>query len=221
MGDRLTDSFNKRPDVPLTVGVWMFIGALLCQLAACEALPTRREVALKVAGSSSKIEISGDKRETQRELLKEAGGDAPAHLKRFVQADQAIDNGALLAGNEVKLLIDGPATYRAMFDAIRKAQRTIQLETYTLADDKVGKQFAEALLERRAAGVAIKVIYDAVGSVTSSDAYFNRLRFHGIEVHEFHPVDGVDVLAFWRANQRDHRQMLVVDGKTAFIGGIN
>lgn len=221
MGDRLTDAFNKTPDVPLTVGVWMFIGVLVCQLTACEVLPTRRTVAREVAASSSKIEISGDNRETQRELLEEAGGDATTRLKRFVQADQAIDNGVLLAGNEVNLLIDGPATYRAMFDAIRKAKRTIYLETYTIADDEVGKQFAEALLERCRAGVAIKVIYDAVGSWASSDAYFNHLRSHGIEVHEIRPVDGVDVLAFWRANQRDHRKMLVVDGKTAFIGGIN
>ncbi|MBA2350980.1 MAG: cardiolipin synthase [Burkholderiales bacterium] len=221
MGDRLTGTFNKRPDVPPRVSASMFIGVLLCQFAACAALPTQKQVAREVATSSSKIEISGDKREPQRELLKQAGGDETTHLKRFVLADQAIDNGVLFAGNEVKLLINGPATYGAMFDAIRKAKRTIHLETYTLADDEVGRRFAEALLERRAAGVTVKVIYDAVGSLTSSDAYFNRLRSHGVQVREFRPVDGVDVLAFWRANQRDHRKMLVVDAKTAFIGGIN
>lgn len=198
----------------------MLLAGLLVNLTSCHALPTRKEV-LHEAAASTAVEVSGEKGEQARQLQKDAGGDQTARLTRFAKADQAVGGGQLIAGNKVTLLIDGPATYQAMFAAMRKATRTIHLETYTLADDKIGKQFADALLERRAAGIKIEVIYDAIGSVNSSPEYFDRLRAHGIQVHEFHPVDAPDLLLFWRTNQRDHRKILVIDSKTAFIGGIN
>lgn len=87
-----------------------------------------------------------------------------------------------------------------------------------MIDDGIGQRFADMLLEQKAAGVDVKVIYDGIGSRSTSEAYFDYLRDGGVLVYEFNPVG--DPL-FWRDFQRDHRKLLIVDGKVAFTGGIN
>jgi cardiolipin synthase len=159
----------------------------------------------------------------RKHVLERAAGDAgdAEYLKQFILAEQGITGSPLVGGNRVTLLVDGTAAYKAMFDAIKRAKYHIHLETYVLADDPIGRQFADLLLERRAAGVVVKVIYDSIGSIRSSSEYFNRLRKGGVMVHEFHPVNPTKDLRFWRFTQRDHRKLLIVDGKVAFTGGIN
>jgi cardiolipin synthase len=156
-------------------------------------------------------------------LLEHAAGDAAsaAHLHQFVDAEQHLSGRPLVAGNRVTLLIDGPATYQAMFDAMRVATDHIHLEVYELADDQIGQPLADLVLERRAAGVHVKILYDSLGSRGSSAAYFERLRTGGALVHEFHPVNPTKDLRVWRVLARDHRKLLIVDGKVAFTGGIN
>jgi cardiolipin synthase len=87
-------------------------------------------------------------------------GDAEEaeQLKRIAQSEQAITGRPLVAGNRVTLLVDGPAAYKAIFDAIEQAQDHIHLETFILADDEMGQRLADLLLERKAAGVEVKVI---------------------------------------------------------------
>ena len=122
-------------------------------------------------------------------------------------------------GCEVIVLPDGGETYRAMLDAITKAQRTICLETYILASDATGDRFKLALVERARAGVKVRLIYDAVGSFGISSDWVDDLRAAGIEVMDFNPI------APWRArfnlSHRDHRKILVVDDEVGFTGGIN
>jgi cardiolipin synthase len=176
------------------------------------------------ASGSTAPQIKGaegiySKKKSERILERRAGDDFDAeHLKRFVQAEEAVTGSPLVAGNHVTLLIDGSAAYEAMFDAIREAKDHVHLETYALADDNIGHQFANLLLERSAAGILVRVIYDSVGSFPTSAEYFSRLRAGGVQVHEFHPVDDI---RFWRIINRDHRKLLIVDGKVAFTGGIN
>lgn len=121
--------------------------------------------------------------------------------------------------NRVTPLRDGIEAYPAMLDAIRGAKRTVLLETYTLEDDFVGRAFREALLERREAGVTVRVMYDAVGSFDLPDAFVESLREGGIHTLEFNPV------APWRArfglNRRNHQKSLVVDDEIGFTGGLN
>jgi cardiolipin synthase len=106
-----------------------------------------------------------------------------------------------------------------MLAAIASAQRIISLETYILVADATGERFKQALIERARAGVAVRVIYDAVGSFGLPAAYPDALRAAGIEVIGFNPI------AQWRRrfrlSHRDHRKILVVDDVVAFTGGLN
>ncbi len=121
--------------------------------------------------------------------------------------------------NTAEPLRDGGETYPAMLAAIAGARESILLETYILCDDSVGNRFAKALIERAKAGVAVRVIYDSLGSFSLSDEYVDKLRRAGVRVIEYHPV------APWRRRfrlmRRDHRKILVVDGEVGFTGGLN
>jgi cardiolipin synthase A/B len=122
-------------------------------------------------------------------------------------------------GCEVTVLRDGAATYPAMLEAMRNAKRSICLETYILASDETGDRFKEALVERAKAGVAVRVVYDAVGSFALSGAFVAQLRDAGVQVLDFNPI------APWRRkfrlSHRDHRKIIVVDDEVAFTGGLN
>lgn len=144
-------------------------------------------------------------------------------LQKHLAMEQAINaDSPLVLGNKLALLQDGPATYQAMFEAMRKATDHINLETYIFEDDEVGKQFADLLLERQAAGVQVNLIYDSVGCLNTPKAFFERLSAGGIQVLEFNPVNPLARnKKGWLLNNRDHRKLLVVDGRIAFIGGIN
>jgi cardiolipin synthase A/B len=139
------------------------------------------------------------------------------HLAR----EQAINRGPLTTGNSVRLLQDGPATYQAMLEAIQGARHHINLETYILDDDEVGRRFAQALIDKRSQGVEVNLIRDSVGTLGTSAAFFQRLSDSGIRVLEFNPVNPLSVRAEWVLNRRDHRKLLIVDGRIDFLGGIN
>ena len=142
-------------------------------------------------------------------------------LEKHIALEQAIVGSPLILGNKVTLLQDGAATYAAMFAAIRNARDHINLETYIIEDDDIGRQFADLLLEQQGRGVQVNLIYDSVGGFSTPKAFFERLRQGGIEVLEFNPINPLAAKTPWLINNRDHRKLLVVDGRTAFIGGIN
>lgn len=142
-------------------------------------------------------------------------------LAKHVAAEEALSGRPLVAGNKVDLLHDGPATMRAMMDAIRSARDHINLETYIFEADEVGHALAELLMQKSAAGVVVNLIYDSVGSRGTPREFFKRLRAAGVGVLEYHPVNPLQAGADWDINQRDHRKILVVDGRTAFTGGVN
>ncbi|HUR89900.1 MAG TPA: cardiolipin synthase [Ramlibacter sp.] len=152
--------------------------------------------------------------------LKRANGDLDILDKQTV-LEQQIGGSALVVGNKVTLLQDGPATYAAMFEAIRAAKDHINIESYIFEEGDVGQQFAALLLERQAAGVQVNVIYDSVGTFSTGKPFFDRLTQAGVQVVEFNPVNPVDLKKAWAPNHRDHRKLLVVDGAVAFLGGIN
>ena len=132
-----------------------------------------------------------------------------------------MSDSPLLTGNRVRLLQDGPDTYRAMFAAILAARDHINMETYILEDDEVGRRFADALIEKQRQGVQVNLIYDSVGTLGTPVEFFQRLRDSGIRTLEFNPVNPATAKAGWDVNQRDHRKLLIVDGQTVFLGGIN
>jgi cardiolipin synthase A/B len=127
-----------------------------------------------------------------------------------------------LAGNEVELLIDGEATFKSILEGISRATETLLVQFYIIHDDELGREFAERLLERAKAGVKIYLLYDDVGSFWLPRAYKNRLRKAGIRVSGFnHRHRILRVLGPTRIQYRNHRKIVVVDGKEAWIGGLN
>ncbi len=124
--------------------------------------------------------------------------------------------------DRVRLLRDGAAAFPAMLDAIARAEREILLEMYWIATDAVGERFRDALAKRAKEGVAVRVVYDSLGSLGVTGGFWGPLERAGGAVREFHSVLPFDPAFRWaRIEQRDHRKLLVVDGRRGFTGGIN
>ena len=124
--------------------------------------------------------------------------------------------------NALTLLHDGAEVFPAMLAAIAEARDEILLEMYWFGSDEVGRRFAAALAAKARAGLRVAVLYDAVGSLETDGSFFRWLVAAGVEVREFNPV------APWRRrfdlaaiNRRDHRKLLVLDGRVGFTGGVN
>ncbi len=148
-------------------------------------------------------------------------GPSSEIFARHLVHEEAIVGSPLTTGNRVTLLQDGPATYRAMFEAIAAATDHINMETYILDDDEVGQRFAQALLAKQSQGVQVNLLRDSAGTFTTPAAFFDTLTAGGVQVLEFNPVNPLTARDGWQLNQRDHRKLLIVDGQTAFLGGIN
>jgi cardiolipin synthase len=151
----------------------------------------------------------------------EANGSETNIFDLHLAVETSIAGSPLTTGNKIELLQDGPNTYQAMLDAIVNARDHINLETYIFDDDEVGKRFADALIAKQRSGVQVNLIYDSVGTLYTPAAFFQRLTDAGVHTREFNPVNPLTAKAGWTVNQRDHRKLLVVDGRIAFLGGVN
>lgn len=125
--------------------------------------------------------------------------------------------GGFTRGNRLDLLVDGEATFASMLSAIATAERFILIQFYIFRDDAIGRRFQAALIERARAGVAVYFLYDEIGSRLSS-RFLDELHQAGIGCRDFNP--GRKGSRF-QINFRNHRKIIVVDGHTAFLGGIN
>jgi cardiolipin synthase A/B len=142
-------------------------------------------------------------------------------LQKHLAFEQAISGVPLTIGNKVALLENGPATYKAMLAAIRDATDSIDLEIYIFSDDVEGRKFADALIARQRAGVQVNVIYDSFGSLGTPESFFDRMKASGINVLQFNPIDPLRARLRWTVDHRDHRKLMILDGRVAFLGGIN
>ena len=196
-------------------------------LSGCASLPDvryLRERQLAPAAQPTIIGASGHLPTEKRQALLAnlAAKSGPTDiLAKHVAAEEAISGRPLVAGNKVVLLDDGPATMRAMLAAIRSARHHINLETYIFEADEVGQGLADLLIQKKKAGVTVNLIYDSVGSLDTPREFFDRLRTAGVNVLEYNPVNPARAGGNWDINQRDHRKILVVDGRVAFTGGVN
>ncbi|MFN4243010.1 MAG: phospholipase D-like domain-containing protein [Tepidisphaerales bacterium] len=123
-------------------------------------------------------------------------------------------------GSQVQLYKDGEALHAAL-EAIRNARRCIYLEVYIFANDDTGQAFKEALAEKAREGVAVYLIYDDFGSLTTPRRSFLRLRDAGVRIRVFHPLRPWECKFSWRPFNRDHRKLLVIDNEIAGLGGLN
>jgi cardiolipin synthase len=122
-------------------------------------------------------------------------------------------------GNSVKLLIDGKETFAAIFAALDAATEYIIVQFYIINDDHVGDDLKARILNARRRGVRCWVLYDNVGSKHLTKSYVRELREAGVEVKAF--VTNRQIGRHFQLNFRNHRKLVIADGKTAFIGGLN
>lgn len=188
--------------------------------AADQPPPTTRAVAreLDLQGHRGRLAPAARERLLAR-VAAQGDGDLLRHHLAVMSAFGDVD---LHAGNRARLLVDGPATFEAMFAAIEAARHSVLLESYIVEDAAVARRLAVLLARKRAEGLTVALLYDAVGSIGTPPEFFDGLRADGIAVCEFNPLapspgrGGV-----WGISHRDHRKILVVDRALGFTGGIN
>jgi cardiolipin synthase len=156
-----------------------------------------------------------------RSVIERKGPGEEALIKSNANLMESLSGRPLTTGNRVSLLVDSPATYAAMLKAIEAAKDHINFETFTFSDDEIGRKFADAFIRKQQEGVQVNLIYDAIGSSRTPDGFFQHLKENGVNVLEFNPVDPAKARWSLRITQRDHRKVMVVDGKIGFTGGVN
>jgi cardiolipin synthase len=139
----------------------------------------------------------------------------PRALRRFLRRQQL----RFTDGNRLRIFPSGDLGLAAMLAAIERAQRRIHLETYILRDDATGRRFIAALEHQARRGLAVRLLYDAVGSLNLDPRALQGLRAAGAGVVAFNPLGRL--YPRWLPRRRDHRKVLVVDGAVAFTGGLN
>ncbi len=124
-----------------------------------------------------------------------------------------------LANNRVRLLINGEATFSAIFQAIEQAREAVLVQFFIVHDDKLGRRLQQLLIRKAAEGVQVYLLYDSIGSHALSTTYVDVLRKAGVQVNAFATHGGW--INRFQVNFRNHRKVVVVDGVRGFLGGHN
>lgn len=194
-------------------------------LAACTSIPIMvPDMAMKQAQPVMLNGVNGELSAQQSKAILaklKKNGDDTNIFDKHLALEAEIVGSPLVVGNKVELLVDGPVTYATMFEDIENAKDHINMETYIIENDEVGKYFSELLIGKQLSGVQVNLIYDSVGSRNTPAEFFKPLKDSGINVLEYNPINPLNTRKDWQVNQRDHRKLLIVDGKVAFVGGIN
>lgn len=122
-------------------------------------------------------------------------------------------------GNRVELLIDGKAIFESIFDGIDAAEDYLLVQFYILRDDKRGRDLQRRLIRRAQEGVRVYVLFDSIGSLDLSRSYISELTEAGVEVRSFFQHESW--IDRFRLNFRNHRKLVVADGRVAWVGGLN
>jgi cardiolipin synthase len=137
----------------------------------------------------------------------------------FVEGEiEKIYGSAFVGGNSVQLLYRDREAFRSIFDSIREAKEIICLEFYIYRNDETGTELAELLKEKASGGVRVHLLYDHLGSFGTPRRFWSGLRRAGVQVRASRPFKWFSPVEYIH---RDHRKLLVVDGHTAFTGGLN
>jgi cardiolipin synthase len=194
----------------------------LALFAGCGSL----SIPVKNNSTSAAVQIEGANGEFSLQQSKailarvKSNSEPTAIFRRHLAQVEQIAGSPLTTGNKVTLLMDGPSTYKSMYAAILDARNHINMETYSIEDDEVGHRFVDALVAKQKHGVQVNLIYDSVGSGNTPGEFFQPLIASGAKVLEFNPLNPLALRKKWEAG-RDHRKLLIVDGKVAFVGGVN
>lgn len=143
------------------------------------------------------------------------GADSPGWYRAVAQ----LSRSHLVSGNSAQLLINGQATFASILSGIAGAERYVLVQFYMIHDDQLGRELRDCLIERANAGVSVNLLYDEIGSWGLSDSFLAPLHEAGVNVSGFKPEQGRRNR--FQINFRNHRKMVVVDGHTGWLGGLN
>lgn len=165
--------------------------------------------------------------EPLQRLVQEIGAQLPDRAKaRFTEQESdhqvlaRLANMPFFAGNDSRLLIDGEATFEAIFSAIDAATEYVLVQFFIVKDDGLGRELQQRLVNKARQQVRVYFLYDSVGSNALPGSYIKTLQQAGVETSAFGGGGRRGGYPF-RVNFRNHRKIVVVDGRSAFVGGHN
>ena len=230
---------------PLSLGTFVLVAHALGALAACHAILNTRTSQGAVAWAVSLVTmpyftlipylflgsskfagyVDEHREQTAHVRARFRSGDAhrstPASAQfgnHTIDALTALSSMPFLSGNRVRVLVNGPQAFDAIFAAIDQARDYVIVQFFIIRDDRLGRALADKLLARAAAGVRVHVLYDGIGSYELPNRYIHRLRHGGVEIHAFSTRRFINR---FQLNFRNHRKIVVIDGERAFVGGLN
>lgn len=153
------------------------------------------------------------------EYLNQNSDIVPLRYTRLTSLFQNINQAFPFNGNQIETYTSGSTFLQSLLRELQKAKHHIHLEFYIIEDDAVGRMIRDVLIEKAKAGVEVRVIYDDVGCWHVPDRFYNEMLESGIEVHSFLKVRFP--LFTSRVNYRNHRKVVIIDGATGFVGGMN
>lgn len=175
---------------------------------------------------SKKLEMNKSLEEEADDYIKKISAEALSHDSQAVSQFKTIAKlvghdfaDQISVGNKIDVLIDGENAFPVIIEALKNAKETIHLEYYIIRNDNIGNQIKDILIQKAKEGIKIRLIYDDFGSKAIRGAYADELRAAGVEVYPFRKI--ILVAFANRLNYRNHRKIIVVDGKIGFVGGIN
>lgn len=145
--------------------------------------------------------------------------ETPAAHEKLIRMMRQAAQAYLLAGNKVVPFTDFPALLHDMLRTIASAQHHVHVQFYIFMDDAVGRLLRDALVDKARQGVKVRLLYDDVGSWKAKNSFFRAMQQEGIEVYPFGEVKFAALTR--RVNYRNHRKVVIVDGKVGYIGGMN
>jgi cardiolipin synthase len=201
-----------------------FHGLPLALLLGCGQLPERPNP--PPAGAAPVVAVHDHRGRlapaAQAGALQRVKAEGRAELvERHLRVLSASGDVDLYRNNATRLLVDGPATFAAMKQAVTQARQRVLLESYIIEDSAMADDLARLLSAKVRAGVSVALMYDAVGSLQTDPAYFDRLAAAGVGVCKFNPIHPLERPGYWAINHRNHRKLLLVDNEVALTGGIN
>ncbi len=150
-----------------------------------------------------------------KELNAPSGDDDDVGYSAF----ELIANAPIISGNSIELLIDGKATFDAIFQALKDAETYVLIQFYIIHDDDLGKLLKKHLLDCTKRGVIVRLLFDSIGCKELPKSYLEELSAGGVDVMDAHALKGPKTR--FQLNFRNHRKTVVVDGTVGFVGGLN
>lgn len=159
---------------------------------------------------------------TQEKILNEIGlfqNDDSMVKSRLIKLILKNSHSPFTVNNNTEILTNGEITYSSIISELKKAENHIHMEYFIIRNDNIGNQIKDILIQKSKSGIEVRVIYDSVGCWKLGGKYIKDLKEAGAEVHPFYPV--MFPVLSRQLNYRNHRKIIVIDGKVGFLGGIN